>query len=229
MGNDVQRDGLDRVLRSLPQVGGVRSYADLAEALPVAVEHGADLLVLVLSELEPAGRERLRALEKGGPSILVLLDEEQTADLDLIAAVPAGAGFVSTADLGAATLSDALDRMAGGELPMPARMVRSLLAVARESLETTRTLPRMTQREQEALVLLVQGLSNKQIGRRLGISDHGAKRLVANIMAKLNCPNRTLAVARALREGLYEECLRIPDSTGPVPRQRDARMAASAW
>src|SRR5204862_5699470 len=160
-----------------------------------SVEQGADLLVVVLAELDTAAWGRLRGIEKGGPSILVLLDEEQMADLDLIAPVPASAGFLSTTDLGPSALSDALAQIADGEVPMPPRMVHSLLALARQSLGATRTLPRMTQREQEALVLLVEGLSNKQIGRRLGISDHGAKRLVANIMAKLNCPNRTLAVA----------------------------------
>src|SRR6266700_4144088 len=54
----------------------------------------------------------------------------------------------------------------------------------------------------KVLVLLVEGLSNKQIARELGISIHGAKRLVANILIKLNCPTRTLAVRAALTLGL---------------------------
>jgi DNA-binding NarL/FixJ family response regulator len=65
----------------------------------------------------------------------------------------------------------------------------------------------LTPREQAALALLVQGLSNKQIARRLTISEHGAKRHVANLLAKLNCPNRTMAAVVAVREGLLE---RIP-------------------
>ena len=55
----------------------------------------------------------------------------------------------------------------------------------------------MTPRESETLNLLSKGLSNKQIARSLHISQHGAKRHVANVIAKLNCPNRTLAVALA--------------------------------
>ncbi|MFD0626787.1 response regulator transcription factor [Streptomyces sanglieri] len=57
-------------------------------------------------------------------------------------------------------------------------------------------------REQQVLALLAQGFSNKQIARRIGISEHGAKRHVTNLLAKLNSPNRTLAVALALQEGL---------------------------
>jgi DNA-binding CsgD family transcriptional regulator len=71
----------------------------------------------------------------------------------------------------------------------------------------TRPAVRLTPREQQVLVLMVEGLSNKQIGRRLDISFHGAKRLVASILAKLDSPTRTVAVARALREGLYEQYL----------------------
>ena len=63
-----------------------------------------------------------------------------------------------------------------------------------------------TPREQQTLALLVEGLPNKQIARRLGISEHGAKRNVANILAKLNVPNRTLAAAKAVRDGLVPLC-----------------------
>lgn len=49
---------------------------------------------------------------------------------------------------------------------------------------------------------MAEGLSNKQAARRLQISEHGVKRLVGNVLAKLNCPNRTLAVVRAIEDGL---------------------------
>lgn len=63
----------------------------------------------------------------------------------------------------------------------------------------------LTPRERQALKLLADGLSNKQIARRLGISEHGAKRHVGNVLAKLNCPNRTVAVTVALNHGLLAE------------------------
>jgi two-component system nitrate/nitrite response regulator NarL len=47
-----------------------------------------------------------------------------------------------------------------------------------------------------------EGLSNRQIGRRLHISENGAKRLVASVLTKLGVPNRAGAVAVGLREGL---------------------------
>jgi DNA-binding CsgD family transcriptional regulator len=64
---------------------------------------------------------------------------------------------------------------------------------------------RLTPREHQVLALMADGLSNKQIGRRLDISFHGAKRLVASVLAKLDSPTRTVAVAKALREGIYDQ------------------------
>jgi hypothetical protein len=53
------------------------------------------------------------------------------------------------------------------------------------------------------------------LARRLGISVHGAKRHVANVLAKLDCSNRTLAVAKALRQhGIPYEQLEADDDLG---------------
>ena len=60
----------------------------------------------------------------------------------------------------------------------------------------------LTPREQEVLQLLAQGLPNKSIARRLGISDHTVKFHVNAIMGKLNAQSRTEAVVRATQLGL---------------------------
>ena len=60
----------------------------------------------------------------------------------------------------------------------------------------------LTAREREVLDLLVQGLSNKGIGARLGISAETVKFHVATICGKLEASNRTDAVRRAVRRGL---------------------------
>ncbi|HTM26270.1 MAG TPA: response regulator transcription factor [Vicinamibacterales bacterium] len=60
----------------------------------------------------------------------------------------------------------------------------------------------LTAREAEVLELLAQGLSNKGIADRLGISDQTVKFHVASIAGKLGAANRTDAVRRAVRRGL---------------------------
>jgi DNA-binding NarL/FixJ family response regulator len=60
----------------------------------------------------------------------------------------------------------------------------------------------LTPREAEVLELLAEGLSNKLIGARLGISEHTAKFHVNALLAKLGAETRTEAVVRAARQGL---------------------------
>jgi DNA-binding NarL/FixJ family response regulator len=60
----------------------------------------------------------------------------------------------------------------------------------------------LTAREIEVLEALADGLSNRGIAARLGISDQTVKFHVASVMAKLGAANRTDAVRRAVREGL---------------------------
>jgi DNA-binding NarL/FixJ family response regulator len=65
--------------------------------------------------------------------------------------------------------------------------------------------PALTARETEALHGMADGMTNRQIARRLRITEHGAKRHVANILAKLNCNNRTMAVTIAIRHRMIPE------------------------
>jgi NarL family two-component system response regulator YdfI len=60
----------------------------------------------------------------------------------------------------------------------------------------------LTGRELEVLDLVAEGLSNKLIAHRLGISEHTVKTHVASIFAKLGASSRTEAVSRAIRRGL---------------------------
>ena len=62
----------------------------------------------------------------------------------------------------------------------------------------------LTPREMDALEMLTEGLSNKQIAARLGISDHTAKFHVNSILAKFRAGTRTEAVMRGIRLGLVK-------------------------
>jgi DNA-binding NarL/FixJ family response regulator len=77
-----------------------------------------------------------------------------------------------------------------------------LIAAPRAGLEETMQVEKLTTRESEVLELLAEGLSNKAIAARLGISDQTVKFHVASIGGKLGAANRTDAVRLAVRRGL---------------------------
>ncbi len=115
-------------------------------------------------------------------------------------ALAAGARGVLSRDAGAARIAAALRAAAHGLVTLDERFSGAVLrpqAPVPDSLVEP-----LTPREIEVLQLLSEGLSNKAIGDRLGISEHTAKFHVNAILGKLGAQGRTDAVVRAARLGL---------------------------
>ena len=70
--------------------------------------------------------------------------------------------------------------------------------------ESPRLVEPLTRREHEVLVLLADGLRNREIAARLAVSEHTVKFHLASIFGKLGASSRTEAVSRALRLGLID-------------------------
>jgi len=200
----VTRTGICTMLEQVPVVRTAVSCESLDEAIQALAVCGS--CVLVLPCVEPESQvERLADLASAnGTRILILLED---GDLECIGRSMSiePDGFLLRSELTLEVLWDTLVRLVRHELPVPRVVVRSLLT--REGIQSSphRSRVLLTGRERQTLELLVEGFSNKQIARRLGISDNSAKRYVANVLAKLNCPNRTSAVAWALKSGLVDE------------------------
>jgi two-component system, NarL family, nitrate/nitrite response regulator NarL len=136
------------------------------------------------------------------PLVLLVGDNIHSQDISERPDLPLD-GVLALGNLTSAKLSQHLSQVISGDLPMPMDLTRELLATSRGQVHrATKGVVALTAREKETLNLLVQGCSNKQIARALGISGHGAKRLVGAILLKLNAPNRTTAVIIAMNDGL---------------------------
>lgn len=195
--NEVLCRGVEAVLRTLPVPTEIHRCASRDEALAnpsgIVITSASDTDFLAQLAKHP---------DRGTIQVLAIIDMSSAwAPANGIAVD----GYLSQQDLTAATLYDALERCTRGEVPMPPELARTLLANANTS-DTRPRQPhvRLTPRESETLTLLVDGLTNQQIARRLAISTHGAKRLVASIMLKLNASNRTAAVVAAITAGLVD-------------------------
>lgn len=215
-GSEVVRRGIEGLLRADPEIGPVHGCAGPAGLAPLLRQSGLDLVVVTAVD---AGwlADRQPDLRRAGVSVLVAVDRAALAD-GFGAAVPPADGFLWQPDLTAARLREALRRCHSGELPMPPELTRALLTRTEPGIRRPRPgAVNLTSREREALTLIVRGLSNKQIAKRLSISSHSAKRLVANLMLKLDAPNRTLAAVTALRAGIVED---------PAPGRTGERWSA---
>lgn len=156
---------------------GVGEDAWSAELAAVARKNGIRVALML------PGAEVKRAAPGGGVPCDAVLDQDALTTEDL---------------------SDALSKLVRGERLVPEQVARVLPPSRGQDTAPQAGSPigLLTERERQVLELLVDGLSNKQIGQALSLSEHAAKRIVAIVLSKLNCPNRTQAVAVALREGL---------------------------
>jgi two-component system, NarL family, nitrate/nitrite response regulator NarL len=199
--NEVLRRGVDGLLRSVPEVAAVREYADPEQVNHWLSQDRPD--VVVVAAADTPWLPTVRVLSETEVSILVLVDQTSINELPNYAS-PRSGGFLWQPALTSTALRDAMLRCQRGEVPVPPELVRAL--IGRDSQQRHRARPAgLTDRERQVVSLLVRGMSNKQIAKRLSISSHGAKRLVASVMLKLDAPNRTLAAVTAIREGLVDE------------------------
>ncbi|MFI6388610.1 response regulator transcription factor [Nonomuraea sp. NPDC050547] len=224
LGSEVVRCGLCAMLRELGTLDEVVGSSCVDQSMGIL--HSGRPTLLVLSDTpEPQRAEKLaRTASDLGVRVLLVLRTASDRTLAQVAPIPAD-GYLLENVLTRETLSSALSDLESGLVPMPGAVARKLMAQIGPDTRSREAAPApreetpdalLSCREMEALALLAEGLSNKQIARRLGISEHGAKRHVANILAKLNCPNRTLATAVAISRGL----VRDPGDPGNSRRPR---------
>jgi two-component system, NarL family, nitrate/nitrite response regulator NarL len=128
-----------------------------------------------------------------------LLKEAEAPVVALTAGTPAGApAGVLLPDATAEQLDAALRAVAAGLL------VRSTSAPEPRGFAPAEDMPLLTPREREILGLIGEGLSNKAMARRLGISVHTVKFHLEALFSKLDATSRAEAVAKGLRGGVIE-------------------------
>ncbi|HTJ45492.1 MAG TPA: response regulator transcription factor [Kofleriaceae bacterium] len=121
----------------------------------------------------------------------------------LAPALAAGARGVVLRDQVGSGIGAALAAVRSGLTVIDSALAQTLVPAARPDAQgKKRPAAELTDRETQVVTLLAEGLSNKLIADRLGISDHTAKFHVNGVMAKLGASTRTEAVVEAVRRGL---------------------------
>ncbi|MFE7118927.1 response regulator [Streptomyces sp. NPDC057654] len=199
----VVRRGLRAMVDELPGVEAVGEAADGAEALRLlaeARENGEPQPDVVLMDLQMGdgmhgveATRRITALPEP-PAVLILTT--YSTDADILAAVEAGATGYLLKDAPPEDVATAVHAAARGETVLAPPVAARLLGRVRAGR------PTLSPREIEILRLLAEGLANKQISRRLFISEATVKTHLVHIYDKLNVDSRTAAIAAGLAGGL---------------------------
>jgi two-component system nitrate/nitrite response regulator NarL len=202
--HDLIRDTIEEFLKRLDQDLQVLHAATLSQALDVIRK--AEALDLVLLDLKMpgmnglAGMKSVQAARAGVP--IVILSGETNPDVIRNALQAGAAGFLPKTMRGTAMLN-ALRLILAGERYVPDILVGGQPVSAEEAASAGPAPTSLTQREREVMGLLVQGLSNKEIGHRLGIEVVTVALHLRSIYRKLGVASRTQAVRLALEQGWH--------------------------
>jgi DNA-binding NarL/FixJ family response regulator len=197
--HSVVRKGVREFLEEEPDIDVIGEASDGLQAVALATELQPDVVVMDIKMPQLSGVDATRRIRSVAPKVRVLALTAYDDDPYIFGLLEAGAsGYVlKTAE--SRELIRAIRAVAAGQSALdPAIAPRIIARIAQPAL-TNETL---TERELEVLRLAARGLTNKQIGHDLDISDRTVQNHLANIYAKLGAASRTEAVTAALQRGL---------------------------
>jgi DNA-binding NarL/FixJ family response regulator len=208
---ELVRTGFALILGSDPRIEVVAQAADGAAAVAATQEHLPDVVLMDIRMPGMDGIEATRHITSapGTAAVRVLVVTTFDGDEYVVDALRAGASGFLLKDTAPADLIAAVTVVAAGDaLLSPAvtlRLIDRFVRVEPAPSATTRpALPELTQREQEVLVAVAEGLSNAEIAQRLVVSYSTVKTHVSHLLTKLDARDRAQLVVLAHRAGLTQ-------------------------
>ena len=197
--NRLVRDALAAMLNELPDMGAVASAVAEATFIAEARPH------VVLLDVGLGDQDSLRvatALMEETPDAKVIVMDLLPAHEDIAEFVNAGVSAFVLKDATFEEFVETIRSVAGGQKVLPPRMTESLFSQIVNEVDGRRRKEvledvRMTRREREVVALIGEGLSNKEIAKRLDIATHTVKSHVRNVMEKLALHTRLQIAAYA--------------------------------
>ena len=214
----IVRQGLATILRYTPGLDVIAEAGDGEEAIALAQELRPDVVLMDIKMPRLGGIPATRQICTQLPGThVIILTTYDTDDL-VFEGIKAGAKGYLLKDTTGEKLVEAIQGVMRGEAQLDPAVASKVLgefrrlaeeraprrAKASEDDDLAVTIEPLTPREEEVLQLLAEGLSNKEIGARLHLTEGTVKNYVSAIIAKLQANDRTHAVVTALRRGLVE-------------------------
>ncbi len=204
----VVRSGTRELLEQQPDFKIIGEAANGEEAVQLAADLSPDVLIMDVRMPKMTGVEATRKIKTTYPHVKILVLTAHDDDEYVFALLQAGANgyLLKTAEI--EELVRAIRTVNAGQSALAPEVTGKVVAqfASGKSLSEIVTEPvedydGLTDRELNILKLVGKGLSNKQIGKQLFISDRTVQAHLSNIFSKLNVSSRTEAVMHAVRKG----------------------------
>ena len=190
----VHRDGLQEVLEREARIHVIGATATVEESIVEITDLAPDVVLL-----DVAGEDRvaaIKALVQAIQGVKIVACAVPETEQDVIPCAEAGVAACLPRETPLADLVATIEHVASGESSASPRVAAMLLRRVATLAANRSSEAHLTAREEEVLVLIDDGLSNKQIARRLSIELATVKNHVRNILEKLHVHRRYEAAAR---------------------------------
>lgn len=198
------REGLQELL-SRRQIETVGAVGDGEAGIALARDLNPDVVLLDMRMPGMSGLEVLKRLRQAGLGMPVVILTTSNEETDLIECLRNGAQGYLLKEMEPAALVQALEDILEGKTVIAPHLAQTLVRMVQEQPKPIADQPgpfeSLTQREEEILLLLAEGQSNKVIARNLGISDGTVKLHVKAILRKLGVHSRVEAAVMAVQHG----------------------------
>lgn len=206
---ELLRQAYSLILESDPGLRVVATVPDGAAAVREYERVRPDVVVMDLRMPHMDGVEATRQIACVDPDARVLVVTSMTTQEAFLAALGAGASGYVAKDTDSRRLIHAVHDVAAGNVSLGTSLARQLLSRVSSAPEPSEdrqpaasaTDDGLTQREDEVLRLLCEGLTNREIGQRMFVSESTVKASVARVMAKLGTTNRVRTLLVAAQHG----------------------------
>ncbi len=195
--HEIVRRGVVAVLDRSATFEVVAEADSAAGAVTAALAHAPDLVVMDLRLPDGSGIDACREIRAANAGVRVVILTGYPDEHAVLSAVIGGADGYLLKQVRGRDLVRALEIVGrGGSLLEPAVVERVLERVRRAAAASEpEELAYLTQQERRILLLVADGLTNKEIGRRIFLSDKTVKNYVSSILGKLGVQRRSQAAA----------------------------------
>lgn len=200
---EIIRKSLRIVLDSAADIEVVGTAADGKEAVDLAVEWKPDLVLMDIHMPILDGVEATACIKTIQPEIKVLVLTTFQDVQYVLGALNAGAeGYILKA-IDPTDLAAAIRLVYRGETMITREVAKALFARSFGAANSNRADYGLTDREVQVLKYISDGMANRTIAERMGLTEGTVKNYISNVYSKLNVHNRTSAVKKVSDEGFF--------------------------
>jgi two-component system, NarL family, response regulator DevR len=191
--HEMIRRGISDLLDAEPDITVVGEAGTAAEALGRIPMTNPHVAILDARLPDGSGIEVCREIRSTAPQIRCLILTSYDDNDAIFAAVMAGAAGYLLKEVRGNNLVDAIRQIAAGNSLIDPAVTERLLVRLRDGEPQDPRLASLTEREREVLALISDGLTNREIGERLFLTEKTVKNYVSSLLAKLGMQRRTQA------------------------------------